>query len=227
MDPTLDPFNFEPTGLTPEQIAQMIPQQGAPANIPPPAMAPPAPHPLEGIIPRMLSGVGGLFNPTPPAPRAAMGVGGEVARDATPAPVGGAMPEAIAGQLARWGVSPKQILPGLGQPPGGPSVGALLSPGMGVGGEVARDAAAASLPAGATPASGMAPTTPATATRNPFQGLTMPTAPSPQRVSTPSAPRPTGTIKSGELMALLQSLGMGPQQAGGLPLPTLASVVGR
>lgn len=209
MDPTLNPFNFEPTGLSPEQLAAMVPQM----STPPAAPAPPPP-------PMMAGGAGGgPWLPWQPLPQ------GPAATPPAAPPVGGSMPEAIAGQLARWGVGPGQVLPGLAAPQGGPSVGALLAPGggMGVGGEVARDAAAAAIPPTAAPASGMAPKAPGMG--NPFQGLTMPTAPAAQKVSTPAAPRPTGTIKGGELLALLQALGAGGGQPGGLPIPSLASAV--
>jgi hypothetical protein len=47
-----------------------------------------------------------------------------------------------------------------------------------------------------------------------LKGTAMPKQPELQKISTPAAPRPTGTIKSGELMALLTALNAG----GGRPV---------
>lgn len=60
--------------------------------------------------------------------------------------------------------------------------------------------------------------TPTPRTPNPYAGLAgavRPQPPQAQRVSTPSAPRPTGQIKQGELMQMLASLGL----LGGQPQP--------
>ena len=42
-----------------------------------------------------------------------------------------------------------------------------------------------------------------------LRGVKMPAAPAVQKISSPSAPRPTGQIKGGELIALLNALNSG------------------
>lgn len=118
-------------------------------------------------------------------------------------------PEAVAGQLARFGIAPEQLNSFFNPTQ---SVGASFNPmsgaptpTRGIGGEVARDAEASTLPPSATPTAGQAPK-PAASQKSPFAGLSMPTTPQAQKVSTPSAPRPTGTIKQGELLALMDLL---------------------
>jgi hypothetical protein len=60
-----------------------------------------------------------------------------------------------------------------------------------------------------------------------LKGLAAPAPPKVQTVSSPNAPRPTGTIKAGELQALLMALNAAPG-AGGIRLPsTLGSALGR
>lgn len=51
-----------------------------------------------------------------------------------------------------------------------------------------------------------------------LKGVKAPAAPEVQRISSPSAPRPTTQIKGGDIIALLQSLSQGKQ--GGLDLPS-------
>ena len=55
-----------------------------------------------------------------------------------------------------------------------------------------------------------------------LRGVTAPKAPETQRISSPSAPRPSVSIKSGDIIALLQGL----QQQGGLP-PSLGAALRR
>lgn len=60
-----------------------------------------------------------------------------------------------------------------------------------------------------------------------LKGIKAPAAPELQRLGTPAAPRPTGTVKSGQLLALLQSLNAG-ASVGDRNLPsTLASALRR
>jgi hypothetical protein len=53
-----------------------------------------------------------------------------------------------------------------------------------------------------------------------LRGVKAPAAPTAPQLSTPSAPHPTGSVKGGELMALLQSLGGG--GVGGKPAAPLS-----
>lgn len=62
-----------------------------------------------------------------------------------------------------------------------------------------------------------------------LRGLKAPQAPTPQTVRSPAAPHPTNRIQGGELLAMLQALGVGRgggQQRPMLP-PTLGSLIGR
>lgn len=60
-----------------------------------------------------------------------------------------------------------------------------------------------------------------------LKGVKAPAAPELQRLGTPAAPRPTGQVKSGQLLALLQALNVG-QPAGQRDLPsTLAGALRR
>jgi hypothetical protein len=157
------------------------------------------------------AGSGGVM-PTPPGLSPALMT--EFARN----------PDKIAAEAAKAGIPPPPL-------PQGPSIGESLEPSVG--------AAGVPLP---RPRPEGIPEDPATITsaalhaqgKNPqleaLKGLKAPVAPPGQKVSTPSAqlPRP-GDIKSGELMALLASLGMGGAGggAGGMKLPqTLGAALG-
>lgn len=60
-----------------------------------------------------------------------------------------------------------------------------------------------------------------------LRGVTMPKNPELQKISSPSAPRATSSIKGGDLMMLLQALNAGPGVGGGLKLPsTLGQALG-
>jgi hypothetical protein len=48
-----------------------------------------------------------------------------------------------------------------------------------------------------------------------LKGVQAPAPPALQKIATPNAPRPTGTIKGGELMALLAAIGAGGGGQGG------------
>lgn len=61
-----------------------------------------------------------------------------------------------------------------------------------------------------------------------LRGVTMPKSPELQKISSPSAPRATSSIKGGDLMLLLQALNAGPGVGGGLKLPsTLGQALGK
>lgn len=88
-------------------------------------------------------------------------------------------------------------------------------------------------PGGHTPFGGAAAGTPADQAKKAagiaaaLKGVQAPAAPAAQKVATPNAPRPTGTIKGGDLQALLMALNAAPG-AGGIKLPTtLGQSVGR
>lgn len=89
-------------------------------------------------------------------------------------------------------------------------------------------------PGGPTPFSGAGATgTPADQAKKAagiaaaLKGVQAPAAPAVQKISTPNAPRPSGTIKGGELQALLSALNAAPG-ASGIKLPTtLGSSIGR
>lgn len=60
-----------------------------------------------------------------------------------------------------------------------------------------------------------------------LRGVTAPKPPELQKISSPSPPRAGGTIKGGDLMAILQMLNAGPGPGGGLKLPsTLGQALG-
>jgi len=174
----------------------------------------PGSNPFEGMDPRLIEQP--LFGAQPPATPQLPPMPQQAPSPAAPpaAPIGGNIPEAFAANMARLGVTPAQLGPLLNpQPSSFPGVGASFNPmpASGVGGEVARDAEQTALPPTAAPTSGMAPTA-AAAGKNPFAGLTMPTAPAAQRVSTPAGPTTRGAVKGGELLALMQLLqGVGNQ----------------
>lgn len=173
-----------------------LPWQPVPGPVPTPPMNDPWLGPPQGAAPPAGNIPGGMLPPT----------------------IGPGPAEAGAAHMAKLGIPPGAVFPAASAGFGG-SLGAMLNPAPGVGGEVARDAEATTLPPSAQPASGTAPTT---APKNPFAGLSMPQAPEAQRISSPAAPRPTGQIKQGELLALLQSLsGNVPKQL------NLASAIGR
>lgn len=111
-------------------------------------------------------------------------------------------PEQVAAAFAKAGVPPSAVAPAISQQEA--PVGDSFNPTAG---------------AGATGAQGA----------NPFRGLTQPKAPEPQKVSTPQVPRPAGTVKGGELLAMLQALGAGGGGgAGGAYKPTpLGTAIGR
>lgn len=76
------------------------------------------------------------------------------------------------------------------------------------------DPFSAELPGAAKPGSNMADRLLST-----LRNVKAPEAPTPQRVGTPAAPRPSSPIQSGQLMALLAALGINEGQ-GGMKLPS-------
>ena len=88
-------------------------------------------------------------------------------------------------------------------------------------------------PGGPAPFAGGTPATPTDQAKKAaglaaaLKGVSAPAAPAVQKISTPNAPRPTGTIKGGDLQALLSALNAAPG-ASGIKLPTtLGSSIGR
>lgn len=103
----------------------------------------------------------------------------------------------------------------VGGPPGPPQVGGAGVPRMGMDPAAAP---AAQPPGGGGPALVQA-----------LRGMVAPNVPQPQKVSTPSAPHPTGKIEGGGLISLLNHLGMlrGAQMPTSYQLPsTLGAALG-
>lgn len=157
-------------------------------------------------------GLGGLLDPT--------GIGGPpggIVPPPQPAapPVGGMIPETIAQQFAQWGIGPQGVLGAQPQSPAGAATPAApAGPPMSLGDSLVptptpRPMAAG--PSATTDMSASSPTGPNMAQRlqGALRGVQMPAAPTPNRVGTPSVPGPRGQVKGGELLQLLQALGMG------------------
>lgn len=196
----------------------------------------------------MLAG-GNELPPTPPVPPQGLDPTGSVPNPGTgifptqPAPpaLGLDVPDNIAKTAAAKGVPPpKQDLPNWASMD--PTVGAALTGRPAIPMPMARptDMSAQARPPGAPmditsaaqKAGGEAAAKPEAdkmgEIAKALRGVAMPKNPELQKISSPSAPRATGSIKGGDLMALLQALNAGPGVGGGLKLPsTLGQALGK
>ena len=164
------------------------------ANTPPlsslPAITPPPPPPAAPP-PAPTDGLG--TDAPPPNPIVSLDRG-----LATPAAAGG-------------GAAPVLAKPSLDQIATDNAVGAALT------GGAAEPAPGGNTDVGARAKSPDDAKNPSLATA--LRGVKMPAAPAVQKISSPSAPRPTGQIKGGELIALLNALNSGaPSMARQLPV---------
>jgi hypothetical protein len=196
-----------------------------------------------------LAGAKQLYPPTPvPNPPGMIPVGGgdnippvppQLPPVTPPMPTAG-IPDAIAAKAAGAGIPPPANAAGLPswRDQLSPDVGAALTGGAPAGGVPmptprAIGPSAPGAPLDITPpaatAAAAAAAAPAKADKfaEALRGVKMPANPVVPQVSTPALPKSGGTIKSGNLLQLLQTLNATPQGTGVLPTSSLGRLLGR